>query len=169
MKKRITYLVVMMITLAVFISCSKKEDFPVEPEIKFENFIKLYNPVSGLYERGVLTISFTDGDGDIGLRSSDSLPPYDYNFYIKYFELQNGDTVEVHIIDPVSLDTLTFNQRIPMLTPDGSDKSIKGEIEDTLFIYNYSSTFDTIMFELYIVDRALHQSNTVQTPLIKRN
>jgi hypothetical protein len=168
MKNILKYSILFTILVFTAISCGKEEDFPVVPEIKYESFLRLYNPNSGLFERGVLTISFTDGDGDIGLRPRDTVPPYDYNFFIDYYEIQFGDTVKVDIIDPISLDTLTFNQRIPMLTPGGANKSIKGEIEDTLFIYNYSSPFDTIMFEMYIVDRALHQSNVIQTPLILR-
>jgi hypothetical protein len=168
MKNIFKYGILFTVFALVFLSCTKEEQFPIVPEIKYESFIRLFNPNSGLFERGVLTISFTDGDGDIGLRPSDTVPPYDYNLFIDYFEIQNGDTVKVAIIDPISLDTITFNQRIPILTPGGSNKSIKGEIEDTLFIYNYSSPFDTIMFELYIVDRALHQSNVIQTPLILR-
>jgi len=71
-------------------------------------------------------------------------------------------------ISDSTYDTIYHNARIPVLTPDGSNKSIKGEIEDTLFIYNYESEFDTIMFEAYIVDRALHKSNTIETPIIIR-
>lgn len=112
-------------------------------------------------EQGVLKFSFKDGDGDIGLEQYEQEPPYDYNLFITLYEIQNGDSVE---IDP----PLTLNQRIPILTPDGNDKSIRGEIEDTLIIYDPSSAFDTIYLELYILDRALNQSNTISTPLLLR-
>ncbi|MCB0824455.1 MAG: hypothetical protein KDC09_17285 [Bacteroidales bacterium] len=151
------------------ISCNDKETYPIIPEIKFEDFVLLYNPTSGLIERGVLKISFKDGDGDIGLRQGETDPPFDYNLFITYFEIQNRDTVEVIIVDPVSGDTANFNARIPILTPEGNNKSIKGEIEDTLFVYNPNSDFDTIMYNVYLVDRALHKSNVIQTPLIVRN
>ncbi|GAB4318974.1 MAG: hypothetical protein Kow00127_11080 [Bacteroidales bacterium] len=157
-----------LIPVLLLFSCSTEEVYPVIPEISFEEFVLLYNPQSGINERGVLKISFKDGDGDIGLYQNETEPPYDYNLFIRYFEIQNGDTTEVLLIDPVSGDTANFNARIPLLTPEGHNKSIKGEIEDTLFVYNPLSQFDTIMFSVYLVDRMLHQSNTIYTPLIVR-
>ncbi|MBC8489685.1 MAG: hypothetical protein H8D45_27005 [Bacteroidetes bacterium] len=168
----IKYWFILLIIAGVVYSCKKMEEYPVIPAIEYEDFIKLYNPSQGIFDRGVFKISFTDGDGDIGLTQNDTLPPYEYNLFITYYEIQYGDTVEVVLTkynhETGQYDTLTFNGRIPILTPQGSNKSIKGEIEDTLFIYNYSSDFDTIMYDAYIVDRALHKSNVVQTPLIIR-
>jgi hypothetical protein len=173
MKKIFLKNIVLIITIAgMFYACRKKDVYPVEPEIKFENFITIYNYGQSYPERGVLVFSFTDGDGDIGLFQDDTIPPYDYNLFISYFEIQNGDTIEVFLTqtDPATgdVDTLNFNGRIPILTPFGSNKSISGEVEDTIFIHNPASPFDTIMFKAYIVDRALHHSNTITTPLIVR-
>ncbi|MEZ5197076.1 MAG: hypothetical protein R2764_11905 [Bacteroidales bacterium] len=58
---------------------------------------------------------------------------------------------------------------MPILTPFGSNKSIKGTIDDTLFMYNYQGSFDTIMFDAYLVDRALNKSNRILTPLSTGN
>jgi hypothetical protein len=172
MEKVLKYLIVFVLMAVVLVACKKAETYPIIPEIKFESYLRLYNPTLNAFDRGVLKISFTDGDGDIGLRQDQTAFPYDYNFYISYFEIQNGDTVRVYptITDPGTgeVDTLTFDQRIPYLTPLGTIKSIQGEIEDTLQAYNFNSTFDTIMFKAYIVDRALHESNTITTPLIIR-
>jgi len=35
------------------------------------------NTQTGITERGVLVFSYTDGDGDLGLASKDTLFPYD--------------------------------------------------------------------------------------------
>jgi len=150
-------------------SCQQEETYPIIPEIKFEDFTLLYNQNTGIIERGVLKISFKDGDGDIGLRQNETDPPFDFNLFITYYEIQNNDTVEVFLVDPVSGDTANFHARLPILTPEGNNKSIKGEIEDTLFVYNPYSNFDTIMYKVYLVDRALHKSNEILTPLIRRN
>lgn len=168
MQKFISITGIAFIVGLILYSCSNEEQYPIIPEIQFEDFVLLYNPTSGLTERGVLKISFKDGDGDIGLRPEETQPPYDYNLFITYFEIQNKDTVEVFLVDPISGDTSNFHARIPILTPEGNNKSIKGEIEDTLFVYNPLSDFDTIMYSVYLVDRALHKSNVIQTPLIKR-
>ena len=126
------------------------------PFISYQGFTLLLNEDS-ITERGILQFSFTDGDGDIGLTQADTLPPYDFNLYITYFEKQNG------VYKKVDLPS-TLNARIPVLTPSGNIKSIKGDIQDTLYVNNPASTFDTIKFEVYIVDRALHQSNVIETP-----
>jgi len=167
-KRVLKYFGIFLFTSLIILSCIREEEYPIIPEIKFEDFTLLYNPNSGLIERGVLKISFKDGDGDIGLYQHDTAPPYDLNFFITYYEIQNRDTVEIFLVDPGTGDTSTFNARIPILTPSGSDKSIKGEIEDTLWIYDPSSSYDTIMFKAYLIDRALHESNKVSTPLIVR-
>ena len=164
MKSWYKYLAILILITACFQSCSKKEEYPIIPEIEFLGMTKLYDPVLQRYDRGVLAISFKDGDGDIGLFDFQTAPPYDYNFFVKYFELQNGSEIRVIIND-----SSFFNARIPVLTPDGSVKAIKGEIEDTLNIFNMFSPFDTIKFDVYLVDRELHKSNTVSTGWFLRN
>ena len=158
------YLLLVLLTVGFIASCQKKEEYPIIPEIEFDGFVKLWNPQTMIYERGVFVISFKDGDGDIGLKGSDTVAPYDFNLIISYYELQNGDSVRV-----VITDSNEFNARIPMLTPRGSNKSISGIIEDTLFMYNYQSTFDTIMFDAFLIDRALHESNVINTGWFLRN
>jgi hypothetical protein len=158
------YVLFILVILGVFIACQQEETYPIIPEIEFDGFIKLWNPQTMVYDRGVFAISFKDGDGDIGLEDGDTIPPYDFNLFINYYELQNGDSVRV-----VISDSNEFNARIPVLTPIGTNKSISGLIEDTLFMYNYQSTFDTIMFDAYIMDRALHKSNVVNTGWFLRN
>ncbi len=164
MKSLYKYSAILILITACFHSCSEKEEYPIIPEIEFLGMTKIYDPVLQRYDRGVLAISFKDGDGDIGLFDNQTEPPYDYNFYVKYFEFQNGSEVRV-----VILDTNEFNARIPVLTPTGSVKAIKGEIEDTLNIFNMQSPFDTIKFEVYLLDRELHKSNTVSTGWFLRN
>jgi hypothetical protein len=163
------HLFLLLSFLFAFSGCMKKEEFPVEPQIAFGSFVKIIDG-SGIDNRGVLEISYTDGDGDIGLSQGDTLPPYDYNFFMKYYEKQNGVFKEVFITYfneyTQMIDTLDMNARIPMLTPSGRNKAIKGIIQDTIFINNYDSPYDTIRFEVFIKDRALHESNTIITPEI---
>ena len=144
-------------------SCHKSTDFSTTPAIIYKNFLQ-HKTSKGKDSTGVLTISFTDGDGDIGLGEGDTLYPYNrgnefyYNFIIKYFEKQKGVFKE---------DTLFFksNARIPNLTPQGKNTALKGEISYELFDINYTSTstHDTIRYEAYIVDRALNKSNVITT------
>ena len=157
-------LFVLFLLIVGFSSCLKRNDFPDEPQIEYLDFVK-YQNTQGKDSIGVLKFKFTDGDGDIGLDQQDTFPPFDissqyyYNFYVKYFEVQNGDTIEVIL-------PLPNNSRIPNITPVGQNKTLEGEIEVALYINNPTSAFDTIKFEAYIFDLTLHQSNTIETPLI---
>ncbi len=152
----------------ILTSCIKSDDKYSEiPHIEFVSFTKINNG-SNIDNQGIMKIFFTDGDGDIGLDKGDTFGRfhpdsiYYNNFFIKYFEKQNGIIKEVET-------KFSNNARIPMLTPQGKNKTLKGEIEITLFINNPLSIYDTILFEAYIVDRALHKSNTIRTPEIKVN
>ncbi len=120
-------------------------------------------------KKGILEFSFTDGDGDIGLNSWDTVYPYDFNLFITYFEKQNGEFKEVPII--VNGDTTIQDARIPILNTSGEGKSLKGKIEIELFINNPRSNFDTIRYDAYIKDRALNESNVISTPeiVVKKN
>ncbi len=161
----------LFLTLLVLGSCKKYEEFPNEPKIEFMDFT-LLRDLQGIDQRGILRFSYTDGDGNIGLHDTDTVAPYDYNLFIKYFEQQNGVFKEIFLITPIPgdtaglYDTATFNGRIPILTPAGKNKAIRGEVEDTLFVNNFLSPYDTIKFEAYIVDRDLNKSNVITTPPI---
>jgi hypothetical protein len=144
-------------------SCMKKEVYPDTPEIAFQSFITEFD--TGMYaKRGFLTISFKDGNGDIGLWPDQKWPPYDtgsiyyYNYIIDYYEKQQGIFVKVDLDPP-------YNARIPYLTPDDPNKAIKGIIVDTLTL-NPRPLHDTVKFRFYIYDRALNKSNVDSTPPI---
>jgi hypothetical protein len=152
-----------VLTLALS-SCVKHEVYPIEPIIEYKDFIKIPDG-SGIDNKAYLIINFTDGDGDIGLKTDDTLPPYNvngdyyYNFLINYFELQNDSFVQVEL-------PATFNARIPNVEDELAERGIKGEIQIELFFNNYNSTSDSVKFSAQIIDRALHKSNIVYTPSI---
>lgn len=144
--------------LVLLASCRKPEKFSLVPAIEFVSLEA--NPVAGGTDV-CLTFKFQDGDGDIGLDEDDIQSPFDtssvyyYNCFITYFEKQNGHFVEVELPS-------TLNMRIPRLS-DNTPESISGEIMLDLYANNPFSPFDTIRYELYIVDRALNHSNTITT------
>ena len=162
----------LFLLLFFFYACVKKEVYPIEPHIDLISFTKLTD-TTGIDQLGVIGLSYTDGDGDLGLTPDQNSGNYLYNIFIKYFEKKKGHFEEVILTTPNPQtgkpDTLWFNGRIPYLTPIGKTKGISGEINDTLFINNYSSPYDTIKYQIYIQDRALHKSNVVETPEIVVN
>jgi len=159
-----TFLLPLVVVL-LLVGCRKFEEYPPEPEISFNKFTLLINPQTGISEKGILAISYRDGDGDIGLSQADTLFPfqasgdYYYNLLIKMFELRNGIFVE---------HPANFNARIPPLIPKDQKKGIKGVIEYQIDLYDPTSAFDTIRFDVQLIDRALNISNKVETPPIVR-
>ncbi len=154
-------LILLPALLIYFFSCQKFEEYPVIPHIEFNEF-QVIKDINGSDSLGYLSISYTDGDGDIGLKSSDTLPPYEYNFFLDIYQNINGELEKVVLPD----SNVTFNARIPILTPKGVHKAIKGTIEMELELFRMVPFLDsdTIAFETYIVDRALHESNVIMTP-----
>ena len=173
---RIRVIPTLVITLVMLLilsnGCRKYDHYPIVPHIDFD-YIRIYPDSLGIDQIGVLKLSFTDGDGDLGLTAAQNTGVYQFNLFIKYFEKQKGVFKEIILTTPNPQtgkpDTLWFNGRIPYLTPVGKSKAISGEITDTLFINNFVSPYDTIKYQIYIQDRALNKSNVVETPEIVIN
>lgn len=140
-------------------SCQKEEKYSDIPHIEFISLESINDGSSDMDVR--LTFKFQDGNGDIGLDDDDTETPFDtasvyyYNCFISYFEKQNGEFVEVEL-------PFTMNMRIPRLSKYDKE-SIEGEIYMDLYANNPFSKFDTIRYEVFIVDRALNHSNTITT------
>ena len=156
-------LVIFCLFVILFSSCKKEEKFPIEPHIEFVSLTKIDNGTP-IDSRATIVIHFQDGDGDIGLNEGDIKPPFDtasiyhYNFFIDYYKKIDGE------FQLIQFEGVTFNQRIPRLS-ESVPESIEGDISIDLDInsYDLSTPYDTIKFQCYIVDRALHHSNTVET------
>ena len=161
---------IVFISSIVFITgCQNEVIYPIIPAIEFKDY-KIDKGFWGRDSALKLTITYTDGDGDLGLSQFQLLPPYDsgsiyyYNMYVYYFEYFEGKWNQVTVND-FSTDTIRFKYRFPNLTPNSDNKAIKGEIEYTITNL-YPRKSNTIMFRIYIYDRALHQSNIVETDVI---
>ena len=114
-----------------------------------------------------VTISFTDGDGDIGLSTSDTQAPFDtgstyyYNLFLEYFEMHEGEWTAPPL-------ALPYYYRVPRITPTGQNKALEGEISVALKPWPIAvAPHDTVRFSVMLVDRELHESNVVYTDPLK--
>lgn len=136
-------------------ACLKTEQFPKEPHITFKSYVQSADSAS-------LTISFTDGDGDIGLNQGDTLAPYNpgshwyHNFFVDQYKKVNGQWV-------LQQFALPLYYRIPVITPTGQNKALQGDIAVQISpqVLPPPAPGDTTRFSVRIADRALHESNTV--------
>lgn len=159
MKKLLVFLFVTLL----FCACKPKEKYSEVPYIEFYSLEKIDNG-TGIDDQADLTIYFHDGDGDIGLNESDTTgsfakdSAYYYNFFIDYYEKQNGKWTLVELPTPLHV-------RLPYLS-NSVPESIEGKIAITTYINNYFSPYDTVKLVCKMVDRALNESNIIETPEI---
>ena len=144
-------------------ACRPQKKFPEVPYIEFFSIEKI-DDGTGVDNQANLTIYFRDGNGDIGLDEADTAgvfakdSAYYYNFFINYYEKQNGEWVLVELPTPLHARLPYFSNNVP--------ESIEGNITITTFINNYFSRYDTVKLVCQMVDRALNQSNIIETPEI---
>jgi len=146
--------------IGLIIGCTKPPEYPDEPVIEFKSFSKnTLNQGSLTEDTTFMTISFTDGDGDIG---ADTI----LNFHI--VDTRDGFPVPAFII--------------PSIPEQGTGNGISGEITVRLFTTccippavedacepTNPLVMDQVIYEIYIEDRAGNRSNTILTdPLFIR-
>jgi hypothetical protein len=158
--------VAVLLSLLFLANCKDKIEYSIIPEINMSDRQTYTNPT-------VMIVGFTDGDGDIGLSEKDTLPPYEfdpdtinpdvssnkfyYNLLFYYYENIDGSWIEVDLLVP-------YFYRVPVVTPSGQNKALKGEIEVEIMLD--PNRPDSIRFEVELIDRALHVSNRLVTQTI---
>ena len=136
--------------------------------------------VTGEYDQFNIVINYQDGDGDLGLNTDDTNPPFqelnsngtankfNKNYFIDiYTQAASSSTWEKRTFP------FTYNSRFPRLSDDRKEP-IRGQIEfgapsqggTPSLRFSRGSTFTSgtkVRFEISIADRALHVSNTITT------
>jgi hypothetical protein len=154
-------LFLLVLPLLIVSGCIQPPDYPIEPEIEFISLSKT-TLISGKdnEDETLLTIAFTDGDGDIG-----------------NFKPDGTSELDMFLIDSRTGD---FDEKfsIPFVPELGASNGISGEVYARIFttccIYPDFVTdaptgcdpseqypVDTLIYEIYIMDRAGNESNHV--------
>jgi hypothetical protein len=150
------------VVVVMFSSCLKKQDFPNRPDLELIGVFSNPAALNANDSLGFVKFNFTDGDGDLGLSAGDTLgqfapdEQYYYNLFIHYFEKRNG--VYEEFVTPLPLHV-----RFKRLEAVGGSGALEGEM-DVRYFSRPGSPYDTIRYEMYIVDRALQHSDTIITP-----
>lgn len=169
MKHQLLPYIIILLFSSILFACPSPKKYPDEPQVEFLEVVlsdgldQLQNPVKNCKFR----FNLIDGDGDFGLNPEDSIgvdidTVFRNNFLSIFYEVKNSDTLQ--------LDSLYgYCFRIPDLRQDGQVKTIQATVEiDMRFnYYNDTLNYDTVLFEFFVIDRALNKSNVELTPLIK--
>jgi hypothetical protein len=160
------------VLFSILIGCIAKPDYPVIPSIEHlttNNFRTSNSRIDSVS----VTIKFKDGDGDLGLKPTDTFPPYQqllpngkinpnyYNFDVKIERKTLGNFAELPLDFPLS-------GRFPYLNTEDRKSALEGTLT---YYFNVPfggfispiREFDTLRFSVSIKDRALHESNVVKT------
>ncbi|MDD4148463.1 MAG: hypothetical protein PHE33_00375 [Bacteroidales bacterium] len=136
-------------------SCFGVEQYSPIPKVEFVDFT--FNDTINILENrvlnGTLHFSFVDGDGDIGF---DTISPQKNTIFLEKYQFMSGVLIPVELLLPL-------NYYVPKFTPEGNDKTLKGEILINDLDENYPFSGDTILYKFYIVDRAGNVSNVEST------
>lgn len=158
-------LIFFSLLLVALSGCFKHEQYPIEPIISNATFVNMTDSAT-------LSFEFTDGDGDIGLADSELQPPYDsssvyyYNLYLDYYEKDDANGWQQGL--DLAGAPISFKYRIQRIEVKGKQRGMKGSIDVALsdFQNPFSNQSDTIKFTVKLIDRALHESNVIETPVI---
>jgi hypothetical protein len=162
--------------------CDPGRDFSVIPEIAPKSVVTRDSllPSNLRLVKVLVTITWQDGDGDLGVMP-DNTDPNDLNYIINLYKRKNGEFVRV---DPLSSFPTGFNGRFPNLNPEGSTSTkafkLRGELRYDVKSPGFTVTpptivgtvggvnealraGDVIRFTVQIKDRAGHASNEITT------
>lgn len=157
------YALVALLIIFFASSCLVEPKYPSEPSIKFNSVNLYYDPSIDIKDSIGISIDFQDGDGDLGLNKEDTVGNPDFfNFYINILvKNESGEFEEFEIPDG-----LVLHGRFPRLDESGKAKPLEGTIT---YYQNMSAGFHgtfsekTIKFKVKIIDRALNESNVIET------
>jgi len=133
----LTYILIVLLLFA----CKKDETLSVVPAIEFQSISP--SIAQEYIDNIIITISYTDEDGDLGENSPDI-----NNLFVE--DSRNG---------------IVYHYRIPQLAPNGNEIAIEGNFNITINgsgITN-SSNSQQVNYAIYVKDRAGNKSNTITT------
>lgn len=139
----------------IFGKCAKKPNYSTTPQISFKSFQVLTR------DSAILSITFSDGDGDIG-----GGPSGDGNFFITYYFWNVDSNKYILYKDPTHTflyDTIDVRS-FPSPSDAYKNKPISGEIALLMSPFRPDNSIKKLKMTCYIKDNAGHKSNPVETP-----
>ncbi|UYZ64623.1 hypothetical protein [Hymenobacter weizhouensis] len=159
-------------------SCLNAPDYSDTPEIsmnRVEYTVEFDQDRQVDFDSFNIIVDFKDGDGDLGLTSDETNPPYSRfqadgvtpnrfynNYFVQIFRRNGRGEWEPFIADPANPSN-NYDGRYPLLNPDGRKQPLRGDLsyKAIRFARGFLPSGSTYRFEITIADRNLNESNTV--------
>lgn len=148
MAVKLKFIAVPAVLFILLYGCKKEAAISTTPSIEFKSIAP--NPAIKYQDTVTIAIEITDGDGDIG----ENTP----------------DVKNVFVTD--NRNNVVSSFRLPQQAPDNSNIIVRAPVNIHLppqAFVDDSHTSETVTYSIYVVDRAGHQSNTVQTGTLTIN
>jgi hypothetical protein len=136
--------IIYLSAIVLLFSCEKEQVISDTPIIEFKSISPA--TVQEYSDDIIITISYSDGDGDLGENNPDI-----HNLFVE--DNRNG---------------IVYQFRIPHLAPDNNSIAIEGDFNITINgsgITDESSS-QQVNYAIYVTDRAGNKSNTIITSSI---
>jgi hypothetical protein len=133
--------IIYLSAIVLLFSCKKEQVISDTPIIEFKSISPA--TVQEYSDDIIITISYSDGDGDLGENNPDI-----HNLFVE--DNRNG---------------IVYQFRIPHLAPDNNSVAIEGDFNITINgsgITDESSS-QQLNYAIYVIDRAGNKSNTITT------
>jgi hypothetical protein len=146
------YLLLIIAASFIIYSCKKKEALTISEAPSIELLSVNQSQVTEFVDSLVFTISYRDGDGNLGTESPDS-------------------TV-IELRDNRDSENLIFGYHLSPRSPNGSSLIVQGQLQIVLkniIILNSANNSETTSFSIRIKDRAQNWSNMVESGEISIN
>jgi len=149
------------------IACKDEPSISEIPQINFQK-VSIYKNIKGNDSMIVLSIDYQDGNGDVGLDSKDTFPPFNYggkgfyNLFVTY-HVYDGLSWQ-SLVRPLTLDTINYHQRIPRLNQSESPRRVSGTLDLRIPASPYPGIKPSkVKFGCTLLDRNFNVSNTIQS------
>ena len=132
--------------LLLFFACKKKDNLIISDLPSIELLSVNKTEIKEFTDSLVFTVSYRDGDGNLGTESPDS-------------------TV-IEIIDNRDPQNLVFGYHLSPRSPNGTSLIVQGQLQlvlKNIIILNSANTTESTVFSIRIKDRAQNWSNRVET------
>ena len=136
--------IIYLSAIVLLFSCKKEQVISDTPIIEFKSISPA--TVQEYSDDIIITISYSDGDGDLGENNPDI-----HNLFVE--DNRNG---------------IVYQFRIPHLAPDNNSIAIEGDFNITINGSGITdeSSIQQVNYAIYVTDRAGNKSNTITTSTI---
>jgi hypothetical protein len=152
MQGKLKYILLIVVIFTLLHSCVKKKVYSDTPEIDYKHFDLDTGTTAEM------TITFSDGNGDIGKENNST----DINLYMNYY--YKDTLTQKFVAFWNGTDSVKNGYTVNKPNDEYNGKPISGDLTVHMPLYRHSKKIKTFRYVIYLFDNAGHKSNVIVTP-----